>query len=173
MVHSYISKNYDLIKQIACTIAKKSLVDCEELCHIVILSILEGDQEKIEELIKKKQLRYWLVRMMMNQYNSSSSPYHNTYREPEKRHREAKEDILLWFDSNMEKKIKDEEKIDFINSSLSKMSFFDKTVIEIYYQHDHSLTTMAKATGIGKTTLFQSIKETKNELKKQAEQRTW
>jgi|TARA_R110002049_G_scaffold69079_1_gene178926 RNA polymerase sigma factor (sigma-70 family) len=157
----------------ACTIAKKSLIDCEELCHIVILSILESDQSKIEELIKKKQLRYWLARMMMNQYNSTTSPYHYTYRKPAERHREAKQDILLWFDSDIEKKIKDEEKIDFINSTLSDMPYFDKTVTEIYYEHGHSFKTMSEDTGISKTTLFKALKRTKNEIKEKAKQRTW
>jgi len=54
VVKDYISKNYDAIKKMACTIAKQSVIDCEELCHIVVLSILESDQSKIEELIKKK-----------------------------------------------------------------------------------------------------------------------
>jgi len=157
----------------ACTIAKKSLIDCEELCHIVILSILEGDKEKIEGLIKKKQLRYWLARMMMNQYNSSTSPFHYTYRKPAERHRLAKEDILLWFDSDMEKKVRDEEKIDFINSTLSELPYFDKKVTEIYYEHGHSFKTMSEDTGISKTTLFKALKRTKNEIKKQAESRTW
>jgi len=173
VVKDYISNNYDAIKKMACTIAKNSVTDCEELCHIVILSILESDQEKIQELIKKKQLRYWMARMMMNQYNSSTSPFHYTYRKPAERHRLAKDDILLWFDSDMEKKIQDEEKIDFINSTLSEMPYFDKTVTEIYYEHNHSLRTMAQDTGISRTTLFKAIKRTKNELKKQAKQRTW
>ena len=173
MVSEYISENYKAIKQMACTIAKKSLVDCEELCHIVILDVLESDQSKIEELIKKKQLRYWMARMMMNQYNSVTSPYYYTYRDPEKRHREAKNEILLWFDSNMDKKIKDEEKIDFINTALAEMTYFDRTVTEIYYDHNHSFQSMSDATGICKTTIFLTIKRARNEIKKQAKQRSW
>lgn len=173
VIHSYISKNYDAIKKIACTIAKKSITDCEELCHLVILSILESDQNKINEIIKKKQLRYWIVRMMMNQYNSNTSPYHYTYRKPAERHRAATQDIKMWYDSDMEKKIKDEEKIDFINSTLSDMPYFDKTVTELYYEHNHSLRTMAQETGISRTTLFKTLKRTRNEIKKKAKQRTW
>ena len=173
VIRSYISENYDAIKKIACVIAKKSITDCEELCHLVILSILESDQEKIEEIIQKKQLRYWIVRMMMNQYNSNTSPFHYTYRKPAERHRAASQDIAMWYDSDMEKKIRDEEKIDFINSTLSDMPYFDKTVTEIYYEHNHSLRTMAQATGVSRTTLFKTLKRTRNEIKKKAEQRTW
>lgn len=173
MVRSYISKNYNAIKEIACTIAKKSKYDCEELCHLIMLNLLESDPQKIEPIIKKNQLRYWIVRMMMNQYNSKTSPFHYTYRKPAERHRLAKQDIALWYDSDIQKKIEDEEKIDFINSTLSELPYFDKTVTEIYYEHQHSLRTMSKATGISRTTLFKALKRTKNEIKKQAEQRTW
>ena len=58
-------------------IQKEEFDDLKQEIYIIIL---DYDREKIIEMYEKKQLKYWLVRVISNQYFSKYSTYYYKYR---------------------------------------------------------------------------------------------
>lgn len=54
--------------------------DLDDLKQEIILIVMEYDREKIIELYEKKQLKFFVVRIINNQYFSNSSPYYKKYK---------------------------------------------------------------------------------------------
>ncbi len=57
-----------------------------------------------------------------------------------------------------------EEKLEWIDLKLKDCYWFDTEVFKLYYEENHSLNSMAKATGINRNTLFKSINSVKKYL---------
>lgn len=164
MIRAYIEQNYEMLQGISRTITKNRHPDHEDLLSEVILILLESDEEKINSLIQKKQIRYWIVRIMLNQYNSKTSPFHYKYRIHEARHRKAKDEIIFWYREKIEDKILQEQRIEAIEEALEDIEWMDQMITKVYYYDSHSLNTLARATGISRTTLYKAIKRTRHEI---------
>lgn len=54
--------------------------DFDDLKSEILLIILEYDKEKIIELYEKNQLKFFIIRIINNQYFSNSSPYFKKYK---------------------------------------------------------------------------------------------
>ena len=54
--------------------------DSDDLLHDTIVALYESDKEKINKLIEKGELIFWIARIMINQYHSKTSPYFKKYR---------------------------------------------------------------------------------------------
>lgn len=169
MLDEYVTDNYPKMREMARTITRGKSPDWEELLHTCVLALYESDRQRIEGLIERRQLRYWLARMMMNQYNSSTSPYHYQYRKPVERIRNAQHDIRTWYEDTIPEKEHREELHRFIEESLSDLPYFDRMVTKVYYDHGHSLNTLSKATGISRTTLFKALKRTRDGIRRRYE----
>lgn len=77
MSHKYdvIMKYYEFINELF----KKWNVN-EDCQQIIWQSLLEYDQRKLIALDAKKELKYWLVRFIKNNWFSSTSKYYYTYK---------------------------------------------------------------------------------------------
>ena len=166
VVQKYISENYDSIIEIAKVITKGHAPAYEDLAHEVILMVLEADNEKMKKLVDKKQMRFWIIRLCINNYRSTSSKYHYKYRKHEERHRKASEHIKhIHTLSDIDEKIFNEQVLDFIEKKLDNVDWFEKNCFAIYYGDEHSLNTMAKETGISRNTLYKAICDVRNYIK--------
>lgn len=54
--------------------------DIDDLTQEVYLILAEYDTDKIVEMWEKSQLKFWLVRIITNQYFSKNSPYYKNYK---------------------------------------------------------------------------------------------
>lgn len=54
--------------------------DLKDLCQMVYLILLEYDDAKIQDLYENDQINFFLVRIILNQYRSSNSPFHTEIR---------------------------------------------------------------------------------------------
>ena len=82
---------YDIIEQLANTHQVERIVtkmlkdsknpfDCpDDLIQDIYLILLEKPDDFIEGLYERKELGYWLLRVVRNQLLSENSPYHYTY----------------------------------------------------------------------------------------------
>ena len=52
----------------------------KDLAQDIYLQLLQMDNAKINELYFKKQLRYWIARIVVNSIHSKTSPYFYTYK---------------------------------------------------------------------------------------------
>lgn len=54
--------------------------DLKDLCQMVYEILLEYDEEKILGLWDNGQIRFFIARIIINQFRSSNSPFHKIYR---------------------------------------------------------------------------------------------
>lgn len=52
----------------------------DDLIQEIYLILMEYDRGKLEELYNKKQIAFFITRIIKNQYNSSTSPFYKKYR---------------------------------------------------------------------------------------------
>ena len=170
------------MKEVARKITSDRKIDADDLLHDTIVSLYDSDKNKINKLIEKKELLFWIVRIMINQYHSSSSPYYKKYK---KYYNNLDEKFTLncWniefinntpdrihrvIDTNdIELKIKFEKDLKRIQKKLKELHWFDSNIFRIYHQmvKGFSLNKMAKETGINRNTLYTSIKKAKEFIK--------
>lgn len=91
--------SYEIIEQLAkagtvegmvANIAHSPLTDdLRDLCQMVYVILLDYDADKIVELHDKGQMGFFIARIILNQFRSKHSPWHDLIRKP----RELAEDI--------------------------------------------------------------------------------
>lgn len=54
--------------------------DILDLVQMVYLILLEYDEDKIIDLDEHGEIRYFIVRVVLNQYRSETSPFYRTFR---------------------------------------------------------------------------------------------
>ena len=144
--------------------------DYEDLLHETILALYNSDKEKIKYIIEQKKLTFYIVRIMMNQYHSNTSPYHKKYRK-QYNQKQLKDFYIYTKEPLTKEKMKQleeqEDRLQWIEDKLKHLSWFDVEVFKIYYRENYSLNTMSKATKINRSTLGKSIRYIKNYLKGQ------
>lgn len=158
-----IAKHYNELHEIALKITKGNDLDAQDLTQEVYVIMLEYDQVKLKTIYDNGHLMFWVARIMLNQYLRSSSPFkkkHHTYLKDENailsdlRHDNSDEDIS--------DKIVVEERLELVNSIMNDLHFYDKTLFKVYYETDHSIRSLAEATGISTTSIFHTIKNVRN-----------
>ena len=164
----YLENSYSKLLEISRRITSNKHPDYEDLLHETIIALYNSDQEKIKTIIEKKQLTFYIVRIMLNQYQSNTSPYHKKYRKSynEKQLKEfyiyTKEPLT----KDMLKEFEDKEKrLQWIDEKLKGLGWFDVSVFKLYYKEKFSLNSMSRATKINRSTLGKSIRFIKNFLK--------
>ena len=141
----------------------------DDLLSFVIEELYKCDQDRIAEIIEKKKMIFYIVRVMVNQYHSKTSRYYYKYNKYYEYHTTTTIESLTA--DSVDYTIKDkelvEERLEWIEEKLKDCYWFDAQVFSIYYLDpaNHSLNTMAKATGINRNTLFKAINNVKTYLK--------
>ena len=169
MLNKYLIENYDKLKDMAFNIAGRKGKD--DLLSFVIEELYKCDQERINEIIKKNQLTFYIARVMLNQYHSKTSRYYYKYNKYYEYHTTTTIESITA--DNTEYTIKDkqevEERLEWIDDKLKDCYWFDSEVFKVYYLEEHSLNSMAKATKINRNTLFKAINNVKKYLIKEKE----
>ena len=164
----YLEKSYNKLLEISKRITSNKYPDYEDVLHESIIALYNSDQEKIKDIIEKKQLTFYIVRIMMNQYQSNTSPYHKKYRRT--KHKEHLKEFYIYTKEPLTKEkmqeFEDREKrLQWIDEKLKGLSWFDVEVFRIYFREGFSLNKMQKETKINRSTLGKSIRYIKNYLK--------
>jgi len=171
MLNKYLIENYDKLKDMAFNIAGRKGKD--DLLSFVIEELYKCDQDRINEIIQKNQLTFYIARVMLNQYHSKTSRYYYKYKKYYEYHTTTTIESITA--DNTEYTIKDkkevEERLEWVEDKLKDCYWFDSQVFKVYYLDpaNHSLNSMAKATGINRNTLFKAINNVKKYLIKEKE----
>ena len=167
-LNEYLDKSYQNLLDISKRITSNRHPDYEDLLHETIIALYNADENKIKDIIKQKKLTFYIVRIMLNQYQSSTSPYYKKYRK-QYNEKQLKEFYIYTKAPLTKEKIKQleeqEDRLQWIEEKLKHLSWFDVEVFKIYYKENYSLNTMSKATKINRSTLGKSIRYIKNYLK--------
>jgi len=171
MLNKYLIENYDKLKDMAFNIAGRKGKD--DLLSFVIEELYKCDQDRIDEIIEKNQLTFYIARVMLNQYHSKTSRYYYKYKKYYEYHTTTTIESITSSVDNTEYTIKDkkevEERLEWIEDKLKDCYWFDSEVFKVYYLEEHSLNSMAKATKINRNTLFKAINNVKKYLIKEKE----
>ena len=164
MLNKYLIDNYDKLKDIAHNIAGEKSKD--DLLSFVIEELYKCDQDRLDEIIKNGNIRWYLIRIMVNQYHSKTSRYYYKYNKYYEYHTTTTIESIT--QDNTEYNIKDkeiaEERLEWIEEKLQDLYWFDAECFRIYYREEHSLNTMSKATKISRATIYKAITNVKNYL---------
>ena len=141
----------------------------DDLLSFVIEELYKCDQERIDEIIEKNQLTFYIARVMLNQYHSKTSRYYYKYNKYYEYHTTTTIESISA--DNVDYTIKEkelvEDRLDWIEEKLKDVYWFDAQVFKVYYLEEHSLNSMAKATKINRNTLFKAISNVKKYLIKE------
>lgn len=112
---------------------------------------------------------------MLNQYNSKTSKFYYKYKRIAATevpfstpNLEIKHPTITPYKLNdIDIKLTKEEQYKYIDKKLEECHWFDAQVFRIYYLDKHSLNSMSKATQINRNTLYKSIRQVTDFLKKE------
>tara|TARA_R110002020_G_scaffold115102_7_gene264752 strand:- start:798 stop:1319 length:522 start_codon:yes stop_codon:yes gene_type:complete len=163
---SILASKYKEIYGIALKITKGADIDAQDLTQEVYVILLEYDEGKIQKLVDNNHLKFWITRVMLNQYLRASSPF------KKKHHTYLKDDnaVLSTFEAvDSEDVINDkilfEERLSKVNNVMNDLHFYDATLFKVYYDSGHSIRSLSKATGISTTSIFNTLKNVRNYIK--------
>lgn len=74
-----ISKN-KLVEEIVYNIGDKGDEDLKDLIQDIYINLLEKEDSLIETLYSTNQLKYFIIRMVVNNIHSKNSPYYTKYK---------------------------------------------------------------------------------------------
>jgi len=164
MLDKYLIENYHKLKDMAYNITSGKGND--DLFSFVVEELYKCDQERIDEIIKKNQMTFYVVRVMINQYHSKTSRYYYKYKKYYEYHTTTTIECLSA--DNTQYTIKDkelvEERLEWIEEKLKDLYWFDAEVFKIYYREGFSLNQMQKETKINRNTLHKAITNVKKYL---------
>ena len=164
MLNNYLTKNYNKLRDMAFNIANEK--EHEDLLSFVIEELYKCDEKRINEIIEKNQMTFYIARIMVNQFHSKTSRYYKKYKQYYNYHvTEINDSITKSIPDNTKEQEEKENKIQWIESELKNLHWFDAEIFKIYYKNSHSLNSLSRATKINRNTIYHSINRVKKHLK--------
>lgn len=148
-------------KQICNKIANRAEL-ADDLYQHIILEILEDKAGKIRIAYQNNQLKFYFVRLALNQYRSTNtSTFSKLYRQYEP----VFEYLPIQYETNEDQYDEDEDKAHELEYKLTKelieeRGWYHAKLFELYLEYGN-LRALSKATKIPLVSIHQSIKETK------------
>lgn len=155
VIEQFFQDNYTALREAAKKISGNDPL-WEELLSYTVDEFLR--KKNVEEIILSGGGRYYCVRIMMNSFRSTTSPFYLTYRRPST-------DIHDIPDLPQEED-NTNEIAEKIRKEIEKLSWYDKMLFEIYLDEGHTISSLARATGIPRTSISLSINRIRKHIKK-------
>jgi hypothetical protein len=156
-IEEFVNDNYLALKEAAERISGNDPLS-EELLHYTLDEFLR--KRDVESIVESGGGRFYCVRIMMTQWKSVTSPFYHTYRKPS-------DDIEI----ESVGEIPDEEEditamADKIREELQLLNWYDRKLFEIFMDENHTISSLARATGIPRTSISLSINRIRKHIKK-------
>ena len=162
-----IAAKYNELLRIALKITGRE-DDAQDLTQEVYIVMLEYDQEKLKTIYDNGHLGFWCTRVMLNMYIRSNSQFKKKHHEINKTGIDNEyrlNQLICDGNAGIEEKILQEDRLNLINSAMDDLHFYDKTLFKVYYETDHTIRSLAEATGISTTSIFHTIKNVRNYIR--------
>ena len=131
----------------------------DDLKAEVFLILCEMPETKLIDLYDKKQLRFYLVRIMLNLIQSTDKKFHQKYRNftelvgYEKKDEEYSEDIIK------------------VNEHIENLYWYKQEIFRLYtFEFNKNARELSKNTGIHYMSIIRTLNQIKQELKKKIRQ---
>ena len=157
----FFKDNYDALSDAAKRISKGSPLSEDLLSYSIEAFLFRKD---VNEIIESGGARFFIVRILLNSWNSSTSPFYNIYRKQttetiEEEHEEIPE----------EEDFTDYETADKIKIFISSLPWYEKELWKMIHEEGHTLSSLARETGIPRTSISFTINRIKKWTKTQLE----
>lgn len=156
IIEEWVNENYQPLKLAARKISGAKLEMVDELLHYTLEIFLS--KEGVKDIISSGGGRFYCVKIMTNSWNSITSPFYNEYRRPTESI-EGLEDIP------------DEKEPDILptylkaKNKLEKLPWYDQMLFETFVRENHTVSSLARATGIPRTSISLSINRIRKYIK--------
>jgi len=157
-----LAQRYKEIYDLAFKITKGNDIDAQDLTQEIYVILLEYDEAKLQSIVDNGHLMFWLARVMMNQYRSTTSLFQR------KHHPKLLDENAII--ANLEDVVDDSQEIKEyrlanIAKALSKHHFYDQIIFSIYYDGKGTVRGLAKAMNISPTSIFKTIKSVRTSIR--------
>lgn len=154
LIDRFIQDNYENLQEAARTISGNDPL-WEDLLHYTIDEFLR--KKDVEAIIESGGGRFYCVRIMMTAFRSSTSPFYHTYRKTNN----TLTDIPETYDVEDETEYLTEK----VKAELQKLSWYDRMLFTTFAEEGHTISSLARATGIPRTSISLSINRIRKHLK--------
>jgi len=149
--------NYMKLMEVCKSVAKQNNVD--ELLHYCIDQVITN--EKFLSIENDAQRYFYFTRIVLNNYNSKTSPYHRTYRNDK---------VSLIGETDVEDKSEYVDKcdLDWVKIELKEMmkeEWYYARLFELYIEENCNLSKLNKRTTIPLGPLSRDINKVRTQLK--------
>jgi hypothetical protein len=121
----------------------------------VFLVLLEMDESKLFGLYERKEIRFYIVRTMLNMIKSDRSQFWKKYRN------------YTEYTENEKPEEKQESVIDVMESAIENLHWYQKEILNLYtFEFNKNAKELSRQTGIPYMSIIRTLKQTKTELKK-------
>jgi hypothetical protein len=155
-LNDYITKNYAELHQIVKNITKGNELS-DELYHFCLMVLLEYNKDKMAEIVKRNHVKYFFITIVMNQWNSTTSPFYKQYRKQNIEYVEEYQDVKD--DDFYDDKIDD--KIEFIENELKDEHWYIQQVVNM--KTEMSYQEIKNVTGIPRSSLYSTFNKFRNQ----------
>jgi DNA-directed RNA polymerase specialized sigma subunit len=113
----------------------------------VFLVLLEMDEKKLIGLYERKEIRFYIVRTMLNMIKSDRSQFWKKYRNYTELEQNNVIDIMEW--------------------GIENLHWYQKEILNLYtFEFNKNAKELSRKTGIPYMSIIRTLKQTKTELKK-------
>ena len=152
-----MQENFQELQLAASRISRGSDLSDELLHHCLEAFLIKKD---VNTIVASGGARFYLVRMMMSQWNSSSSPFYFKYK---RSHEEITEDYIDPVEEEDDGQL--EKTADKIREELDHLTWYDKMLFDTFVQENHTVSSLARATQLPRTSISLSINRIRRHIK--------
>lgn len=128
----------------------------EDLKSEVFLILAELDATKLIDLYEKKQIKFYMVRIMLNLVQSTDKKFYGKYRNFVEYIEVEKEDV------------KENDLTENIINVFEQLYWYQKEILRLYtYQFNKNAKELSRQTGIPYMSIIRTLNQIKKELKHQ------
>lgn len=128
----------------------------EDLKSEVFLILAELDATKLIDLYEKKQIKFYMVRIMLNLVQSTDKKFYGKYRNFVEYIEVEKEDV------------KENDLTENITNVFEQLYWYQKEILRLYtYQFNKNAKELSRQTGIPYMSIIRTLNQIKKELKHQ------
>ena len=129
----------------------------DELLHWVLDDFMFNP--RVDEIISSGGGRFYCVRVMLNQWGNTTSAFYKAHRQPND-DIEGLEDLPEENDEELKLEIAIKAK-----QVLSELPWYDRKLFETLVEEEHTISSLARATGIPRTSISLTINRIRKQIK--------
>lgn len=133
----------------------------QDLLNDCVLNLLEKGDEYCKQLVKDEKVINYLSKMAKTQFNSKTSPFHLTYRNP--KHNQPLEDDLQIEDTK-EEQIDIDRFADDVRIYIGNLNIYERTIANRHFEEGKSQRELSKQYNINRIHISKTIRTIKSNI---------